>query len=92
MGERYIIGLNELSLLDSNKEMEINDLYEKYPIEVDFFPSDQVLNLLVMKSIQLTENWEEELWIGFKKIKQVGGCCKSKVYYAPTKMLHGSLQ
>jgi hypothetical protein len=68
LSERYIIGLNELSLLDSNKEMEPNDLYENYPIEVDFYPSDAVLQQLVMKSIQLSDEWEDELWIGFKVI------------------------
>ena len=91
LSERYITGLNELSLLDGYTPLEMNDLFENYPVQVDFYPSERVLHQLLMKSIQISENWEEELWIGFKKIK-AGGCCKGKVYFAPKKMLHGSLQ
>lgn len=66
LGERYIIGLNELSLLDGHHKVDLETLKTNMPTLVNFYPDDDVLYKLVLKSIQLTDNWENELWTGFK--------------------------
>ena len=40
------------------------ELADNYPIELDFYPSDEILEKLVMLSLQISDP-EKELWEGF---------------------------
>ena len=63
--ERIVIGKDE-------PIGTIHDLQKNMPVLLNFYPSDQIITKLVLRSLQIKDP-EKELWEGFHPVKRADG-------------------